>query len=131
MLSLRVLVLSSLPLLAIACAGSDSAPPPAPSPVPSPLQPPGAGSSSVTIPMGASTLGDRAYNPGEIAVAVGSTVTWVNADTVSHTSTSDAGQWDSGVVAPGGQFSSNFPAAGTFPYHCTIHPGMIARVVVR
>src|SRR5262245_31356246 len=131
MLSLRVLVLSSLLVAAIACSGGDAAPPPSPSPTPSPAQPPSGGSSSVTIPMGASTLGDRAYNPGEIAVAVGSTVTWVNTDTVSHTSTSDASQFDSGIIAPGGQFSSNFTAAGTFPYHCAIHPGMIGRVVVR
>jgi plastocyanin len=64
-------------------------------------------------------------------VAAGTTVTWMNNDTVAHTSTSDALGWNSGIVAPGGQFSFVFPAAGTFSYHCAIHPGMVGTVVVR
>ena len=64
-------------------------------------------------------------------VAVGTTVTWMNTDSISHTSTSDVSGWNSGVVAPGGQFSFAFQTAGTFPYHCTIHPGMVGTVVVR
>jgi plastocyanin len=58
-------------------------------------------------------------------------VTWVNTDTVSHTSTSNASGWDSGIIAPGRQFSSTFTTTGTFPYHCAIHPGMVGTVVVR
>jgi len=57
-------------------------------------------------------------------------VTWTNTDGVAHTSTSDASVWDSGIVPPGGQFSVAFPTAGTFQYHCAIHPGMIDTVVV-
>jgi len=76
-------------------------------------------------------LGDRAYNPDSINVAVGTTVTWMNTDTVSHTSTSNASGWDSGIVAPGGQFSFAFQTAGTYRYHCAIHPGMIGTVVVQ
>ena len=58
-------------------------------------------------------------------------VTWTNTDSVSHTSTSDANAWNSGTVAPGGRFSFAFQTAGTFPYRCTIHPGMVGTVVVR
>jgi plastocyanin len=58
-------------------------------------------------------------------------VTWNNADTVAHTSTSDGSGWNSGSVAPGGQFSHAFPTTGTFAYHCAIHPGMVGNVVVR
>jgi len=81
--------------------------------------------------MGASTLGNRAYSPPELNIATGTTVTWTNTDSVAHTSTSDAPGWNSGSVAPGGQFSTSFQAAGTFPYHCAIHPGMTGTVVVR
>lgn len=125
MLSSRIVVVSSIVLLAIAggCSSNPDAPSPAPSPAP--------GSSSVTIPMGASTLGNRAYAPDDVNVAVGETVTWVNADSVPHTSTSDATGWDSGTVGAGGRFSFAFQSAGTFKYHCTIHPGMIGSVVVR
>jgi len=69
--------------------------------------------------------------PDELNVAVGTTVTWMNTDSISHTSTSNATGWNSGIVAPGGQFSFAFQTAGTFPYHCTIHPGMVGTVVVR
>jgi hypothetical protein len=48
----------------------------------------------------------------------------------AHTSTSDQAAWDSGTVAPGGHFSFMFQNAGTFSYHCTIHPGMIGTIVV-
>jgi plastocyanin len=81
--------------------------------------------------VGASVLGRGAFIPADANVAVGTTVTWMNADTVAHTSTSDGNGWNSGIVAPGGQFSFTFPAAGTFSYHCAIHPGMVGTVVVR
>jgi plastocyanin len=84
----------------------------------------------VAIPIGAATLANRAFTPDEIDVAVGTTVTWMNTDTVSHTSTSDGVGWDSGNVAPGGQFSFAFQSAGSFPYRCAIHPGMVGTVVV-
>jgi plastocyanin len=68
--------------------------------------------------------------PDDVNVAVGATVTWMNTDSVSHTSTSDASGWNSGVLAPGAQFSFAFQTAGTFRYHCAIHPGMIGTVIV-
>jgi plastocyanin len=127
----RVLIASTLLLSAIGCGGGESSPMPSPSPMPPPAPPSGGASSSVTIPRGAEVLGNRAFNPGEVTVAVGDTVTWMNTDTVSHTSTSNAAGWDSGTIAPGRQFSFTFGTAGTFPYHCTIHPGMVGTVVVR
>jgi plastocyanin len=135
MLSSRLAVVSAILMLAAACGGGSSSAPASPSPVPSPAAspapPPGASSSAVTIPMGAATLGNRAYNPDDVNVAVGASVTWTNTDSVSHTSTSDVSGWDSGIVAPGGQFSFSFQTAGTFRYHCAIHPGMVGSVVVR
>jgi plastocyanin len=85
----------------------------------------------VTIPRGAESLGNRAYSPDDVNIAVGETVTWTNTYAEAHTSTSNAGAWNSGTVAPGGRFSFTFQNAGTFPYHCTIHPGMVGTVVVR
>ena len=122
--SLRQLAVSSAVMAAVACGSSS--PPTSPSPVPS-----ADGASSVTIPMGAEGLGSRAFNPAEVSVAVGATVSWVNADSVAHTSTSDSIGWNSGAIAPGRQFSATFPTAGTFPYHCAIHPGMVGSVIVR
>jgi plastocyanin len=55
----------------------------------------------------------------------------VNNDTTTHTSTGSNGAWDSGSIAPGASFSRTFPAAGSFTYHCTIHPGMVGTVTVQ
>jgi len=142
MCSSRFALASAIVILGLVCSACSSsydspAPTPSPitaptpSPVPSPAPAPSGSSSSVTIPTGAAVLGDRAYNPDSINVAVGTTVTWMNTDTVSHTSTSNASGWDSGIVAPGGQFSFAFQTAGTYRYHCAIHPGMIGTVVVQ
>jgi plastocyanin len=114
-----------------ACGSNYSSAPTSPSPTPSPSPAPSGPSTAVTIPSGAATLANRAFSPDELDVAVGDTVTWTNTDSVAHTSTSDRSGWDSGVVAPGGRFSFAFQAAGTYQYHCAIHPGMVGTVVVR
>ena len=36
-----------------------------------------------------------------------------------------------GPIAPGGTFSRTFSSAGTFPYRCTLHPGMVGTVTVQ
>jgi plastocyanin len=131
MFSSRLAVVPAVLLFATACAGGYSSPSPLPSPAPSPAPTPGTPSTSVAIPMNATTLGNGAYIPDDLNVAVGGAVTWTNTDSISHTSTSDVTGWDSGIVAPGGQFSFVFQTAGTFRYHCAIHPGMVGTVVVR
>jgi plastocyanin len=130
-LSSRLAVLFAILVSAISCGGNDSPSPASPSPTPSPTAAPGGPPSAVTIPVGARTLGSGAYLPGELNIAAGTMVTWTNADSISHTSTSDVNGFDSGNVAPGGRFSFTFQSAGTFPYHCSIHPGMVGTVVVR
>jgi plastocyanin len=127
MFSMRLVCLATALALSIACSGSSSSPS-----TPSPSSPPATGgpSSSVAIPSGAESLGNRAYAPDDLTVSTGTTVTWTNNDSIAHTSTSDGSGWNSGVVAPGGQFSQTFQTPGTFSYHCTIHPGMVGRVVV-
>jgi plastocyanin len=85
----------------------------------------------VAIVMNAATLGAKAFNPNPLTVAIGTSVTWTNTDTITHTSTADAGGWNSGVIAPGTTFSVSFPTSGTFTYHCTIHPDMVGSVVVQ
>ena len=74
-----------------------------------------------------------AFIPPEIHVRAGTTVTWINCEppgTPDHTTTSDGGVWGSDLLAPGASFSFTFTQVGTFPYHCTPHPFMLATVVV-
>jgi plastocyanin len=133
MLSLRLVGISSLLILTIGCGGgySSSSTSSSPSPVPSPTPAPAGPSSSVVIPTGAESLADKAYAPDDVIVSVGDTVTWANTDSIAHTSTSNVSGWNSGTITPGGRFSFTFQKSGTFPYHCTIHPGMVGTVVVR
>jgi plastocyanin len=126
MRSLRLAILASSLALAAACNGYSTAEP-SPTPPPTTNGP----STPVTIPMNAETLGNRAFSPDEVSVDAGTTIIWTNTDSVAHTSTADGNSWNSGIVSPGGRFSVTFQTAGTFPYHCTIHPGMVGTVVVR
>jgi plastocyanin len=71
-----------------------------------------------------------AFSPPRITVAVGDTVTWSNSDAQSHTATADDGSFDTGTIPGGRSGSATFSAAGTFAYHCKIHPSMTATVVV-
>ncbi|HEU0050634.1 MAG TPA: cupredoxin domain-containing protein [Patescibacteria group bacterium] len=65
------------------------------------------------------------FVPQITTVKVGTTVTWTNNDPFNnHTVTSNTGVFDSGVLAPTKTFSFTFPTAGSFSYHCSIHPGM-------
>ncbi len=72
-----------------------------------------------------------AFNPPEIHVKKDHAIEWVNDQKgVSHTVT--AGGFDSG---PGGfgageTFKWQFKKVGTVEYHCSIHPGMKAKVIV-
>jgi plastocyanin len=114
-------------LLASACSGSSSPSTPTSSPQPAPSGP----STSVSIPQGAAVLTLTAYNPNPVNVAAGTTVRWTNTDAVAHTSTADGGAFNSGTLAAGAHFDFTFQTAGSFPYHCAIHPGMIGTIVVR
>jgi plastocyanin len=71
-----------------------------------------------------------AFDPATITVAANTTITWTNKDAVAHTVTSDTGLFDSGSIATNGTFSFTFSTAGTYAYHCTPHPSMIATVKV-
>jgi len=71
-----------------------------------------------------------AFSPATLTITVGTTVKWTNKDAVSHTVTSDTGAFDSGNIANGSTFSFMFMTAGTYNYHCTIHPSMVAKIVV-
>jgi plastocyanin len=72
-----------------------------------------------------------AFQPAEVTVGVGDTVTWTNNDSVGHDVTADSfSSGDPGGMAPGDTFEHTFEEAGNFDYVCTVHPGMEGTVVV-
>ena len=71
------------------------------------------------------------FNPAEVTVKAGDTVTWVNNDTVGHDVTGDDFKsGDAGAMQNGDTFEHTFDAAGTFDYVCSVHPGMEGSVTV-
>src|ERR687895_13525 len=72
-----------------------------------------------------------AFQPAEVTVSAGDTVTWTNNDSVGHDVTADSfSSGDPGGMASGDTFEHTFEEAGTFDYVCTVHPGMEGTVVV-
>ena len=77
------------------------------------------------------TIEGFAFDPPELDVAVGATVTWTNQDGATHTVKSADDAFDgSAGLGQGDTFTHTFDQAGTFDYICGIHPGMKATVVV-
>jgi plastocyanin len=74
---------------------------------------------------------DFAFSPPTITVAIGTTVTWTNQDSVNHTVTSKTGAFESGTLSNGSSFSFTFNTAGDYEYHCSIHTGMVGQVIVQ
>jgi plastocyanin len=71
------------------------------------------------------------YSPDPIRLTVGSTVTWTNNHTLTHTATADSGAWDTGALAPGAMSGPiTFTTAGTFAYHCRFHGDMHGTIIV-
>ena len=73
---------------------------------------------------------DIAYNPTEIRVKVGDTVTFKNEDGFAHTVTADNGEFDSNNVDGGGTFEFETTDAGTIAFHCKIHSNMKGTITV-
>lgn len=75
-----------------------------------------------------------AYQPQDLRVPVGTTVTWVNHDSAPHTVTANDGRFDSKLLDQGQSFSFTFDQVGTFPYYCVFHgnpgAGMTGTVTV-
>lgn len=89
-------------------------------------------SSSTPAATDSVTIDNFAFSPADITVKAGATVTWTNKDSVTHTvtETDSLKGPDSGNLASGKTYSFTFTAAGTYHYHCSIHPEMLGTVTV-
>lgn len=74
-------------------------------------------------------MANISFQPDELTVPVGATVTWTNEDGVSHTTTSEETVWDSDTMTSGDTFSFTFDEAGTYAYFCEIHPGQMRATI--
>jgi plastocyanin len=72
------------------------------------------------------------FQPATLTIKVGTQVVWLNTSDAPHTVTSDtAGTFSSPAnITQNKTFEFTFTTAGTFPYHCSIHPYMKATITV-
>lgn len=125
-------------LMLLAACGGTSAPAPTPTsaPVITPTSVPTSAPTSAPTMTPASTgnsvtIANFAFSPKTLMVKTGTKVTWTNMDSVTHTVTADQGAFNSGPLASGNNFSFTFTKAGSYAYHCMIHPTMMATIVVQ
>ena len=74
------------------------------------------------------SIRDGYFDPADITVTPGTTVTWVNEGDLPHMVTADNGLFDSGMLYPGESYSVWFDGSGTVTYHCS--PSMTGSVTV-
>lgn len=70
------------------------------------------------------------FFPRDLTVEGGSSVTWVNRDTVPHDATDAGRDWATGTLLPRESATVTFDSPGTYEYVCTIHPNMEATLTV-
>jgi len=87
----------------------------------------------------------RAFDPKEVRIKAGQTVSWVGGDNITHvlvegtydvgadglrTKETDDKAFSLRLTKKGQQVSHTYDKAGTFTYFCSIHKGMNGTVVV-
>jgi plastocyanin len=78
------------------------------------------------------TIHDFAFDPADLTVTAGTTVTWVNKDVAPHTATGlDRAVLQSGTLKTGESFSQVFDTPGTYEYFCEFHPNMKGTITVQ
>jgi plastocyanin len=96
----------------------------------------GGGSAAVCAPAsgtGTVTAGmeGQAFVPSTINAKVGDVITWTNGDGVPHGVALDDGDIKcTSSIAGGASGSTSFSAAGTYPFHCFVHPSMKGSFVI-
>jgi plastocyanin len=70
------------------------------------------------------------FAPTVTRVPVGTEVRFLNTDQIPHIVIGRRLTWASAELSPGAEFVQSFDAAGTYPYMCSFHPGMVGAIVV-
>jgi plastocyanin len=134
--------LGLLAILVAACSGggATTAPSAAPATVAAPsaaaseAAPSEAGSGVCAASSDAGTvevsIQGRAFGPGKVTAKVGDVIVWTNKDSVPHTATLDDDSCTTGSLGKDASGALVFSVAGTYPYHCRIHPDMTGTIEI-
>ena len=97
------------------------------------VQPATAPASGASTPAGETVtvrIDGMRFDPQNITVKPGTTVTWVHGSQMPHTISGNADGMRSGTLYNGQQYSHTFSATGSYKYVCDLHPSMRGSVVV-
>ena len=100
-----------------------------------------AAAATLTIPTGAATPGNPAYEPASLTVKKGDAINVENKDSSPHTVTSGTGvedpnagkMFDTSIITPAGsaQVATADLEAGEYDFHCAVHPFMTGKIIVQ
>jgi cytochrome c oxidase subunit 2 len=95
----------------------------------------------LTILEGSSVQGSPDFDPDPLTVKKGDKITVTNKDTLPHTVTSGTGptdpnsakQFDTSIIEPAAtaDIETTNLNPGDYPFHCTVHPYMMGKLVVQ
>jgi plastocyanin len=71
------------------------------------------------------------YQPTPLRVSAGTRVVFSNQSSVTHTATQNGGGFDTGNIRAGKTASVTFKRPGVYVFHCSIHPFMHGKIVVK
>lgn len=77
-------------------------------------------------------IADFKYDPPEVTIKAGGSVTWTNSDVAKHTASGEpvGDGFDTGTLNKGDSMEVAFDQAGTFKYVCLFHQFMTGTVTV-
>lgn len=128
-------ILAGLALVLAACSSSGSSPAAslaAPSAAPSAAASAAARTCSETKDAGAVAVSikDFEFDPASITAKVGQVISFSNTGAEPHNATLDAGGCNTATLQTSQADGLVFTAAGTYPFHCTVHTQMHGTITV-
>jgi len=116
--------------LALAACGSSASP--AAAPPSAAASPAASAAASQAAAAGASaiTIQNFAFAPASLTVKAGTTVTWTNNDSPTHSVKWADGAAGSSPLTTGSSYTRTFATPGTYAYVCGIHASMHGTIVV-
>jgi plastocyanin len=127
---LIILIVLFSVFLATGCAsntGNDTQKPATPTETPAtPTETSAVPASGKTVEI---TIQSFAFNSDSVTISPGDAVRWTNMDSVAHTVIGN--DFSSGNLNKGESYEHIFSKAGTYDYHCSIHPSMKGAVIVK
>jgi plastocyanin len=70
------------------------------------------------------------FNPQQLTVKAGTTITWTNKDDIPHAVAAVGRQFRSKALDTGDAYSFTFTTPGSYAYFCSLHPHMTGTIVV-